>query len=333
MSFARNTCDTLSAFASTVATKSIKALAVILSVCSMPPAITHTRLQRVLGTNNTTMNVQDMVGACSRGKLNFVTEVVPVTVRVPCNSYNERFNQLECKTDDWANYTDTYLQDTLKYNLDDFYTRIYILPKGDLCGFGGLGLLGPCDKTKPCRMWISGNIPDKVTVYFHELGHNLGLHHASHMHDQYGDLTDAMGYCCNVRCFSAPNTFKLEWDVPTHLITTPIMQHHNIRLRPYEYVMIEDKARMERTFIQYRIANGGEYDKDIDSTAINIYVVPTHSPYGYSNLAAIISSRGQTWQSVHSALVTLQESQKDYAQIRIEPNLMSKMMESSRIPV
>jgi hypothetical protein len=40
---------------------------------------------------------------------------------------------------------------------------------------------------------------------FHELGHNLGLQHASTVGNDYGDGSSTMGGCCGDRCFNAPN--------------------------------------------------------------------------------------------------------------------------------
>lgn len=56
-------------------------------------------------------------------------------------------------------------------------------------------------------------------LYLHELGHNLGLAHAGLLVGtdasqlEYGDLSDAMGFCCRTRTYNAPHVAGLGWDV------------------------------------------------------------------------------------------------------------------------
>lgn len=38
---------------------------------------------------------------------------------------------------------------------DTFKHKIYVVPPGDLCGWGGMGYVG-C--TQDCRAWISGDL-------------------------------------------------------------------------------------------------------------------------------------------------------------------------------
>lgn len=80
-------------------------------------------------------------------------------------------------------------------SLGDYNRRIYVLPNANTCSWAGLGTVGG----NPSKSWIAYcHLPD---VYAHELGHNLTLHHASTdldnngvTDDEYGDLSDFMGY-------------------------------------------------------------------------------------------------------------------------------------------
>ncbi|MEA2546208.1 MAG: hypothetical protein QOI09_1481, partial [Chloroflexota bacterium] len=79
---------------------------------------------------------------------------------------------------------------------------IYAFPWQSMCGWAGLG------EMPGTRSWINGTV-DQVDVVAHELGHNMGLHHASSLSctdngtavamgptcttDEYGDPFDVMG--------------------------------------------------------------------------------------------------------------------------------------------
>lgn len=60
--------------------------------------------------------------------------------------------------------------------LENYQHRVYVLPHAisSTCGWEGLGNVG-CGVA--CRAWIVSC--ERVEVYAHELGHNLGLRHAS----------------------------------------------------------------------------------------------------------------------------------------------------------
>lgn len=276
-----------------------------------------------------------MFRICSNKRASFVTDIVKDTVYIPCTQND--YWAPQCKVYDWANQADQYARDILGYKLDAYKSIIYVLPKGDGCGFGGLGSVGPCGQgsggENTCRVWISGQIPNMISAYFHEIGHNLGLMHASYMNDQYGDLTDTMGYCCNVRCFSAPNSFKLKWSRPVTELKVPIRTRQEFKLLPSQYILVTDKTRAEMVFIQLRIAKNGLYDKDITTTAVNVYSVSTVS-YSYSTRDATLWTPGHTWENMHSLKVTLLRIFPNFAIIRIEPRTMiPTQLRFERIPL
>lgn len=286
----------------------------VLSICGQPPSITPDGLSYVLtnvsslGTANLIPNLQGMINECSHTKSSFSTYIVPEVITVPCLN-------TQCNVEDWANYADSFVENNLKINVRNFIHRIYVLSNGVGCGFGGLGYMAPCEDK--CRIWISGQIPDKVEVYFHELGHNLGLTHAEANNDQYGDTTDAMGYCCNVRCFAAPNSFRLRWSQPSLTLHVPLYVVQDFDLAPSEYIMISDDARKESIFIQFRVANANIYERDV-GTEVNIYVVP-YTPGALTHFETALSQPLHTWQNAISVHVTLIQISSTSASVRIEP--------------
>ena len=87
-------------------------------------------------------------------------------------------------------------------NISGFSRLVYIFPTPTGCSYGGLGTIGG----GPGRSWVFNYYQDR-RVYGHELGHNLGIHHAASIscgakaidvyqncsYDEYGDYFDVMG--------------------------------------------------------------------------------------------------------------------------------------------
>ncbi|STX29021.1 Gametolysin peptidase M11 [Legionella beliardensis] len=85
-------------------------------------------------------------------------------------------------------------------NLSLYKHHMFVIPQDVNCNWGGLGNLG-CGTT--CNTWIRAYNPSQVysqLVYTHELGHNLGMHHAAtdtnndgSVESEYGDIACIMG--------------------------------------------------------------------------------------------------------------------------------------------
>lgn len=323
----------LTAMVQTVVSQPIRTLTMILSICNIPPAIDRPTLTKVLlrSPSKNTTNLQEMIGVCSQGKASFSTRIVQYPIYIPCKSGS--YWAPTCNVFEWADFADRFAKDSLRIPIQSFDSLIYVLPQGNLCGFGGLGYMGPCGKGMPCRVWISGQIADQVPAYFHELGHNLGLAHASYMDDQYGDQTDAMGYCCSYRCFAAPHTDLLKWSKPKYRAKIPLQRNVDYVLGPNEYIVVQDQTRAESTYIQFRKGHNGTYDKDVTTTAVNIYTRP-HIKYSMSNLESMLWMKEQMWQSMYAIKVTLINISMQRAIVRVEPTILTPLFVSmERVPL
>jgi uncharacterized protein YbdZ (MbtH family) len=122
-----------------------------------------------------------------------------------------------CNYDDWANQADALVA-AAGVAPGDFQHRTYVFPSTAGCGWAGLGELS-CGAD--CRAWQMTSVGTCGTrgAHAHELGHNLGLMHASSDWyndgigiDEYGDLSDFMGYAENtVHQTNALHQLQLGW--------------------------------------------------------------------------------------------------------------------------
>jgi len=280
----------LSAFLSTaillikqVGSQTIKALTIILSVCNAPPSLTFDQASNVLITNNN--SVKNILYHCSPGKLQFQPTVFPTFIQIPCP---ENIGMCRDTYSIWADRTDDVIRRMFPINIDSYLYKIYVLPKG--CFFTGLGTLGPCSVNSSCRVWIDGDVADNPMSYVHEIGHNLGLQHAksnlNNVLNEYGDLSDFMGYCCTERCLNAVHSSKLGFSKAIHSLYYPFPLQQ-ISLGKNEYITILDN--MSIWYIQNRA--GDQIDKVANT--INIY----SSDSSDSVLQSVLTYVGETFQS------------------------------------
>jgi hypothetical protein len=201
--------------ASSICALELQAMVLVLSVCSYGAAVTPSALRPVImGTNG---SVDSMLRACSynTSALSRHTTIVQQVVPIPCygqNSNGETFDSTMCPFEAWGDYALDYAQNVLRLPVQEYSHHVMIVPKGNVCSWGGMGYVG-CKKD--CRVWISGDLWDMPVAYFHELGHNMGLGHAGMLgKDGYEDFSSAMGFCCNMRCHAAPHASVLRWSQP-----------------------------------------------------------------------------------------------------------------------
>ncbi len=102
-------------------------------------------------------------------------------------------------------------------DLAPYHHKIYLVPPSGIsdCAWLALGELGTYGATAVRRSWSTRNGP---VAYAHEIGHNLGWHHAATDTDvngvadsEYGDISDVMGYCCYRRKFNSVHLDQIGW--------------------------------------------------------------------------------------------------------------------------
>ncbi len=102
-------------------------------------------------------------------------------------------------------------------NLASYQHKVYLVPPRSIsdCAWLAVGEIGFYGGTRVRRSWSTRN---GAVVYAHEIGHNLGWHHAATdpnvdgvIDSQYGDISDVMGYCCYRRKFNAVHMDQIGW--------------------------------------------------------------------------------------------------------------------------
>lgn len=114
-----------------------------------------------------------------------------------------------CSQDAWSKEADEIIKE--KYDVDwSLYNhRIYIFDKRYSCGWAGLAYLG-CIREQGggrCPVWMNTHA---AGVILHEIGHNLGFHHAMKGNQEYGDHSDPMGSGWET-FFNVAHTDQLGW--------------------------------------------------------------------------------------------------------------------------
>jgi hypothetical protein len=125
-----------------------------------------------------------------------------------------------CDYSKWATAADAAAQAD-GVDLSQYKHKVYVFPQLNGCSWAGLGTIGG----NPSRAWIAEC--DLDDAYAHELGHNLGMHHAStdtnndDVSDcEYCDDSDFMGYAgVGLRALNGPHKEEMGWE-PANKVQT-----------------------------------------------------------------------------------------------------------------
>lgn len=136
---------------------------------------------------------------------------------------------VDCANYDWSSQAEVLAQQK-GIDLNKYQRYVFVLPNDSNCWFSGQGTIGG----NPSRSWMAWyqNFPN---TYAHELGHNLGLHHANFLYCwksgqpidlyencdniEYGDPYDVMGRSYNMNYFNVPHRISLGWISESEVLT------------------------------------------------------------------------------------------------------------------
>jgi hypothetical protein len=149
------------------------------------------------------IKIEPFSGKTSGGALSSYIEGV-VEIRMSANPNGQSKETMENYANDAAGFVFGDLQ-------EQFDLVMFILPPGIEPVFAAYAYIGGGNS-----YYHNDSISD-ILIQMHEVGHNLGLHHAGYGSDEYGDPSGYMGYSTvsdNTyprMCYNAANNYQLGW--------------------------------------------------------------------------------------------------------------------------
>jgi hypothetical protein len=156
-------------------------------------------IRDLMFTDPMNKSVDDLYRETTGAALSFTGQVV--------GPYAINYASTTCDFSAWADALDAAAK-AARIDMTQYSRKVYVLPR-NACPAAGLGTVGG----NPSQAWVFNcSVPD---IYAHELGHNLGMGHASTPDAEYGDNTDIMGLAQNkLRQVNAAHKHQMGW-VPT----------------------------------------------------------------------------------------------------------------------
>lgn len=199
----------------------------------------------------------------------------------------------------------------------DYDHVMFVLPQGADCGFSGRADLGP-------GQWRSWMRTCTLSKYVHELGHNLGLRHASTPTAEYGDRTDVMGFGGFVH-FNAPHKHQLGLltsGEALHVTDSGTYQIAPLEVTPRStslplFITIDKADTAELYYVSYRRPIG--MDQGLVSDFIDKVYVHSYPGSGVFKtfLLSIMDDTELFEDTLNGVRVEVLDTQDDYATVQV----------------
>lgn len=277
-------------------------------------------------------NVRGFFEEASFGQLSLASDtdsnnsvdVIDVNLSIPVGS--------TCNYNGWANAANTAAQ-AQGVNLSLFQHRIYMLPSNVPCGWAGLGYVY-CGNN--CSSW--SRRCTLVDVVPHEIGHNLGLGHASTDTNndgvtdcEYCDNSSAMGYGgIGWRHFNAMQKAVLGWLPGERILTIVNDGSYQVALQDLDpadaspvpatdtqLLRIKRPGSSEYYFLSFRTSTGSTYNVNLGATYNN--KINLHRGYEFSEGSHYITSLSatQNYNSADGIQIAVSSISANYATVTI----------------
>lgn len=172
------------------------------------------------------MRVRKTFDRCSNQQYNFdIASSMLFDVNVPC------IQECDPRMEDIRQHALQVIREN-GVNPDEYGYHVFVWPRwvSERC-FAGQSLI--CDTSFTCRTEIAQPWDDDLGTILHEIGHSIGLHHASSRQGscarahappeaqcgegEYGDQSTPMGLNWAAHCYNLPHQHHLGWTTPVTL--------------------------------------------------------------------------------------------------------------------
>jgi len=181
-----------------VTTGEQRTLVILADFVDAPISCSTEQVENLMFSSDDMESVNDLYLESSYQQLSLNTKVVgPFTINALRGD--------ECNPSLWADLAEA-VASTDRIDMTAYQRRIYVLPESSNCPQIAQGQIGGF----PSKAWIFRC--GEAAIYAHQVGHNLGLQHASLPASEYGDKSDVMGILeGGMTSINAPHRLGLGW--------------------------------------------------------------------------------------------------------------------------
>ena len=265
-------------------------------------------------TNVNGLSVANLYLTDSRGSVSLSGEVVgPYGLNVAAAD--------PCDLGEWAAAADAQAS-AAGIDVSGYQHKVYVLPSTNTCTAAGYGTVGG----SPSSAWIFK--ADTAGVFAHELGHNLGMDHASTPTSEYDDSTDPMAMATwMLHGVNAPHRHQLNWLGVSSLLS--VSQAGLYSLAPLamdpaavstpQVLLIAKPDTQEYYYLSYRTPIG--FDNYIDGSFFNRLSVHRYKGDGSSTRTfrlAGLADGEQFVDAINGVTITLVSHDDTHAGVRVD---------------
>lgn len=222
-----------------------------------------------------------------------------------------------CNISAWAAAADQ-LASAAGIDLAAYTRKVYVMP-GNMCPGAGFGTVGGTSSAA----WVFDC--SLKGIYAHELGHNLGMDHASTATQEYGDTTDPMAFSSTqLRGLNAPHRQQFGWLAATTIDRSGEYEIAALALDPSattapQILTIRKPDTNEFYYLSYRVAGG--FDSYIDSSyyeRVNVHRYKGDGSASRTYLLAGLSDAASFSDAVNGVTITQVSHGASRATVRVD---------------
>ena len=197
---------------------------------------------------------------------------------------------------------------------------VYVMPKSCKPGVAGEAPIG--------GKWSSNFLCHVPDVIAHELGHNIGMHHADKRKtdgkiQEYGDTSDIMGFPAGLRGFNSIHKEQMNWIKSANLETVSTGTYeisHFSQNNSKQVLKIPIPKSQQFYYVSYRQAVGYFDQKNLKETYIGVNIHRGSKAYASKSTLVKVLQIGDTFSdSKNDIYITHLNSSFETAEVQIQP--------------